>query len=118
MEDSQITAFQGEVSIQLIISLHQIYFPPRFLATEVADDLRKLILEIHSDFLSPDGYVSVCLYSPGGRHLRCVTFGLGINNNSTDCASTPVIMYSIVLLYSGHLHRETVVFSTTFLVPK
>ena len=29
-----------------------------FLAIEVAEDLRKYILEIYGDFLSPDGFVS------------------------------------------------------------
>lgn len=28
-----------------------------FIATEVADDLRKLILEIYAEHLSPDGFV-------------------------------------------------------------
>ena len=30
-----------------------------FLASDIAEDLRKLILELHDEFLSPDGLVSI-----------------------------------------------------------
>ena len=64
-------SFENIVSIVTVYHLWSVFsgcvsclfFP--FLANEVADDLRKLILEIYSEHLSPDGFVSdmsVCLY--------------------------------------------------------
>lgn len=44
-----------------LFCINSILFILCVLAIEVAEDLRKYILEIYGDFLSPDGFVSSLL---------------------------------------------------------